>query len=75
MNVKDLADIVCDEMNLNQVKYNYSGGERGWVGDSPLVHLDTQKANKYGWIPEISIEESIRSTVRYLLSEDSKRFR
>ena len=75
MNVKDLADIVCDEMNLNQVKYNYSGGERGWVGDSPLVHLDTQKANKYGWMPEISIEESIRSTVRYLLSEDSKRFR
>ena len=75
MNVKDLADIVCDEMNLNQVKYNYTGGERGWLGDSPLVHLDTQKANKYGWMPEISIEESIRSTVRYLLSEDSKRFR
>ena len=33
------------------------------------------KANEYGWMPEISIEESIRSTVRYLLSEDSKRFR
>lgn len=75
MNVKNLADIVCDEMNLNKVEYHFTGGERGWVGDSPLVHLDTQKANKYGWKPEISIEDSIRTTVRYLLSEDSKRFR
>ena len=75
MNVKNLADIVCDEMNLNKVEYHFTGGERGWVGDSPLVHLDTQKANKYGWQPEFSIEDSIRTTVRYLLSEDSKRFR
>ena len=66
MNVKNLADIVCDEMNLNEVKYDYTGGERGWIGDSPLVHLDTQKANEYGWMPKISIEDSIRGTVRYL---------
>ena len=31
MNVKDLADIVCDEMNLNSVEYEYSGrGELAW---------------------------------------------
>ena len=75
INVKDLADIVCNEMKLSEVEYEYSGGERGWIGDSPLVHLDTRKASKYGWAPEISIEDSIRETVRYLLSEDSKRFR
>ena len=75
MNVKDLADIVCDEMNLNSVEYEYSGGERGWLGDSPLVHLDTKKANSYGWEPKITIENSIRNTVRYLLSKDSRRFR
>jgi len=75
MNVKDLADIVCDEMNLNEVEYEYTGGQRGWIGDSPLVHLDTQNANKYGWEATISIEDSIRETVRYLLSNDSKRFK
>ncbi len=75
MNVKDLADIVCDEMALTKVKYEFEGGERGWLGDSPLVHLDTKKANSYGWEPKISIEESIRNTVRYLLSSDSTRFR
>ena len=75
MNVKDLANIVCDEMNLNSVAYLYTGGSRGWLGDSPFVHLDTQKAYEYGWQPHISIEDGIRETVRYLLSGDSKRFR
>lgn len=75
MNVRDLADIVCDEMNLSQVEYKFTGGERGWIGDSPLVHLETKEAKKYGWTATISIEDSIRDTVRYLLSEDERRFR
>ena len=75
MNVKDLADIVGDEMELSDVEYEYAGGERGWLGDSPFVHLDIKKANNYGWEPKITIEDSIRNTVRYLLSKDSRRFR
>ena len=75
MNVKDLADIVCDEMDLTEVKYEFAGGERGWIGDSPLVHLDTKKANSFGWKPKTTIEESIRNTVKYLLSSDSKMLR
>ena len=60
-------------MGLNQVKYIFEGGKRGWVGDSPLVHLDTSLAKSYGWEQLISIEKSIRTTVKYLL-EDEKRF-
>ena len=75
INVKDLADIVCDEMNLTNVEYQFSGGKRGWLGDSPLVHLNTKKAYKYGWEPKISIRSSIRDTVKYLLLEDSRRYR
>ncbi len=75
MPVIKLADIVCDQMNLKNVKYHFAGGKRGWIGDSPLVHLDTSKAKKHGWQPKISIEEGIRETVKYLLSKDSRRFR
>ena len=71
----DLADIVCDQMGLKQVKYKFSGGTRGWIGDSPLVNLDTKRAQNYGWHPKISIEESIRNTVRYLMAKESRRFR
>ena len=75
MEVKKLADIVCDEMDLNNTEYIYSGGRRGWIGDSPVVHLNTKKAKQFGWQPKISIEESIRKTVRYLLIDNKRRYR
>lgn len=70
MNVIDLADIVTDELSLKDVTYNMTGGERGWKGDSPFVHLDTSRLKSLGWKPEITIEEGIRNTVRYLLENE-----
>jgi UDP-glucose 4-epimerase len=67
MSVTDLANIVCEEMGLKNVSYRYTGGTRGWLGDSPFVHLDISKISQAGFRPLISIEEGIRRTVRYLL--------
>jgi UDP-glucose 4-epimerase len=67
MNVKELASIVADEMGLSDVKFRFTGGRRGWVGDSPFVHLDISRIRAAGFTPKISIEEGIRRTVRYLL--------
>ena len=67
MNVCDLARLVCEEMGLAEVKYRFTGGTRGWLGDSPFVHLDISRVKKTGFSPEIGIEEGVRRTVRYLL--------
>lgn len=66
MNVLDLADIIVGELGLREVRYATTGGERGWLGDSPFVHLDTTKLKALGWRPRISIEQGIRNTVQYL---------
>jgi UDP-glucose 4-epimerase len=66
MNVLDLADIVVAELGLKGVRYRLTGGERGWLGDSPFVHLDTGKLKALGWRPRVSIEQGVRNTVRYL---------
>ncbi len=71
LNVLDLADIVCDELGLPDVEYVIAGGARGWLGDSPMVQLDTSRLKSVGWAPRVSIEESIRRTVRYLTSHES----
>jgi UDP-glucose 4-epimerase len=68
MNVTDLARIVCEEMGLNDVRFRFTGGSRGWLGDSPFVHLDISRMKAAGFIPHVSIEEGIRRTVRYLLN-------
>lgn len=63
--VKDLADIVCDEMNINP-NYTFTGGDRGWKGDTPYTILSIEKALDMGWEPKYDCEEAIRRTVRWL---------
>ena len=67
LNVLDVARIVTDELGLRDVKLRTTGGVRGWVGDSPLVHLDTARMKALGWQARIPIPDSIRATVRYLI--------
>ncbi len=64
--VVDVVKIVLDELGLKDVTLEFAGGKRGWLGDSPLVHLDTSKMKSMGWKPDVSIEEGLRRTVRYL---------
>lgn len=67
LEVKKIAAIVCREMGLKNARLRYSGGVRGWLGDSPIVHLDTRRIKKLGWRAETDIAEGIARTARYLL--------
>lgn len=64
--VVQLADILCDELGMRDTVAHFTGGDRGWIGDSPCVHLDTTRIKSLGWKPTTSIEEGIRRTVRYI---------
>jgi UDP-glucose 4-epimerase len=74
INVVDLADLVCKTMGLNKVAYTYSGGIRGWKGDTPFVHLDISKISSLGWAPKYSVRETIIDTVKYLQENDDLLF-
>ena len=56
-------------MELKNVKYRFTGGIRGWKGDSPIVRLSTEKINRLGWKPKLKIEDGIRTTTRWLLNQ------
>lgn len=45
---------------------SYTGGERGWVGDSPFIFLDCARIRSLGWAPRLSIREGIVNTLEYL---------
>ena len=47
-------------------RLNYTGGDRGWVGDSPFIFLDCAKIRALGWKPKLSIREGIVRTLEYL---------
>jgi UDP-glucose 4-epimerase len=44
----------------------YTGGARGWLGDSPMIHLDCARIRALGWRPTLSIRDAIRRTVDWL---------
>jgi UDP-glucose 4-epimerase len=48
-------------------RLEYTGGDRGWVGDSPRILLDTTRIRAMGWTPAKSIEESVIETLNFLV--------
>jgi UDP-glucose 4-epimerase len=48
-------------------KIEYGGGERGWVGDSPRILLDTARIRSLGWAPTKTIEDSVTETLQFLM--------
>ena len=65
--VIDSVSWISQKLNLNP-EIKFSGGKRGWVGDNPLIHLDTSFINNSGWMPKTSIKEGIIKTLNYLES-------
>ena len=64
--VTPIANIVCEELGLTNVNFRYTGGERGWIGDSPFIHLDITKIKSTGWKPTKSIPDCVKETVNWL---------
>jgi UDP-glucose 4-epimerase len=44
----------------------YSGGDRGWIGDSPFIFLDCTRMRSLGWKPQLTIEQGIIRTLEFL---------
>lgn len=62
--VTRIAEIVVDELGLNNVTFSYTGGSRGWKGDVPRFSYDISKILSTGWTPNYSSDEAVRQTVR-----------
>ncbi len=62
--VDDSIAIICEHMGVTPV-IDYTGGRRGWAGDSPLIHLDCARIRALGWAPTLNIREAILTTLRW----------
>jgi UDP-glucose 4-epimerase len=63
--VDDSLSWICAELGLSPRRH-YSGGERGWIGDSPFIFLDCRRIRELGWQPTLSIREAVVRTLGYL---------
>lgn len=61
--VRTIADIVCEEMRLSDVKYSFTGGEGGWKGDVPKFKYCIDKVHAAGWKARYNSNEAVRMTI------------
>ena len=66
LTVKESIKVICKTLKVSP-KLIFAGGKRGWVGDNPLIFLNTKKVKKTGWKPKYTIRKSIEITTNYLL--------
>jgi UDP-glucose 4-epimerase len=63
--VLDSVDWIVGRLRLSP-ELSFSGGRQGWIGDNPLIHLDTSRIRGLGWHPKRSIREAVQLTVDWL---------
>jgi len=63
--VKDSIGWIADSLGIKP-RLDFTGGSRGWVGDNPFIFLDTAKIQSTGWKPKLTIEQGIRTTLKWL---------
>ena len=67
--VNDSIGWICEELGVTP-KLEYSGGDRGWIGDNPFIFLDTSKIRDLGWKPKLSIQDGVLKTIQYLKTNE-----
>ncbi len=67
--VDESIAVITDHLGVEPV-VEHTGGERGWAGDSPLIHLDTAKIRALGWAPSLTIREAVTKTLEWLDERD-----
>lgn len=67
--VSSIAQMVIEEMGLLNVKFKYTGGDRGWPGDVPQVRFNTKKMERLGWKPKSSPDQAVRRAIRFMIEE------
>lgn len=66
-NVKRIAEIVINEMGLTGIPINYGIDNIGWKGDVPRFTYNLKKIHKTGWLPKMTSDEAIISTIKEVL--------
>jgi UDP-glucose 4-epimerase len=70
--VNDSIGWICAHLGLHP-RLTYSGGERGWVGDSPFILLDCSRIRALGWRPRRTIKEAVLATIRFVSADAAVR--
>ena len=75
LTVNEIADLACGALGLKEVVRQYSGGDRGWRGDVPIVRLNSDRIRRLGWQNQYTAREAMGLAIKSIHSDAlAKRF-
>ena len=71
ISVTEIADLAADVCGLapGSVVHNYTGGDRGWKGDVPVVRFDSSKIESFGWKCRRNSAAAVRDAMASMFEE------
>jgi len=70
--VKQIAEIVAEEMNAPRIKFRFIGGVdggRGWKGGVKIMQLSIKKLLQTGWKPNFTSKQAVRLAAKAAVKE------
>jgi UDP-glucose 4-epimerase len=69
--VTEIAELAVECVGLarGSVEFIYTGGDRGWKGDVPVIRLATEHIRSIGWRCRRNSREAMRAAMLAMLSE------
>lgn len=71
ISVKEIAELAVECVGLPQgsVRFAYSGGDRGWKGDVPVVRLNSDKIRGLGWVCQHTSRAALKRAIESMIPE------
>lgn len=67
--INDSIGWICETLGVTP-RIEYTGGDRGWIGDNPFIFLDTARMRALDWVPQFGIREGVVKTVEFLQANE-----
>jgi len=69
--VREIADlaVACLALPAGSVEYQFSGGDRGWKGDVPVVRLNTNRIRALGWVCTRPTREALSASLHSMIAD------
>jgi len=67
--VSEIAHLAveCCGIQSGQTQFEYTGGNRGWKGDVPIVRLNTDRIKSLGWRCKRTSKEALRQSIEAMI--------
>jgi len=56
-------------LGLESVRYELTGGSRGWKGDAPVVRLNSDRIRALGWHNRLDTRQALRAAAEAIVAD------